>query len=110
MSAKGKSFLDDIENPALQFISIPQDEPQATTEAEEKPQAKHTAEPTEAIQSEYNRTTQRIVYVEKKTQRVQLVMQPSILERARTAADLERLSLNEYIHRAIIEKLEREGK
>jgi hypothetical protein len=35
-------------------------------------------------------------------------MQPSIINRARAAAESENISLNEYIHRAIIKKLNRE--
>lgn len=49
-------------------------------------------------------------YIENKCRRVQLVMQPSIINQARAAAESENISLNEYIHRAIIEKLNREGK
>lgn len=111
MSAKSKSFTADFEgNPAMRFITQPQERPQSPTEPAEEQQHIPGGEQTEPPQSEYNRTTQRIVYLEKRTQRVQLVMQPSVLDRARAAADKERLSLNEYIHRAIIEKLDREGK
>lgn len=46
-------------------------------------------------------------YIEKKTKRVQLVLQPSIYERAKAAADDQGVSFNEYIHRLIDENTER---
>ena len=52
-----------------------------------------------------NLEDQRIVYVEKKTSRVQLLMQPSVLEKARAAAASGNISLNEYICKAIINDL-----
>ena len=39
---------------------------------------------------------------EKKTQRVQLLMQPNVLKRAKAAANKKHISLNEYIHRAVV--------
>lgn len=45
------------------------------------------------------------LYPEAKSQRVQLTMQPSLISKAKVAAEGESISLNEFIHRAIIEKL-----
>ena len=86
MSTKNKSFMQELEsNPAMRFISQPQESTQG-------------------------QITQRFTYAEKKSQRVQIVMQPSVISRAKAAAEGENISLNEFIHRAIIEKLDREGK
>lgn len=106
MSAKGKSFTADFkDNPAMRFITQPQERPQEPTETTGEHQRITEGDHTEPPQ----RPTQRFIYAEKKSQRVQLVMQPSIIDRARAAAESENISLNEYIHRAIIEKLDREG-
>jgi predicted DNA binding CopG/RHH family protein len=40
-------------------------------------------------------------YIEVKTKRVQLVMQPSVYKRAKTAAKTAGLSFNEYVHRLL---------
>lgn len=107
MSAKGKSFTADLEgNPAMRFITQPQERPQSPTEPAEEQQHIPGGEQTEPLQ----RPTQRFIYAERKSQRVQLIMQPSVIERAKAAAESENISLNEYIHRAITEKLNREGK
>lgn len=45
-------------------------------------------------------------YVEIKTKRVQLVMQPSLYAKARAAAAAAGMSFNEYCHEALREKLE----
>lgn len=101
MSAKGKSFTADLEsNPAMRFITQPQERPQEPTEPAE--QTRLISDP------EQQRPTQRFIYAEKKSQRVQIVMQPSIISKAKAAAERDNISLNEYIHRAIIEKLNRE--
>ena len=44
--------------------------------------------------------------IETKTKRVQLVMQPSLYEKAKSAADAEKLSFNSYIHKVLKEALE----
>jgi len=107
MSAKGKSFTADLEgNPAMRFITQPQERPQSPTEPAEEQQHITRGDQTEPPQ----RPTQRFIYAERKSQRVQLIMQPSVIERAKAAAESENISLNEYIHRAITEKLNREGK
>lgn len=102
MSKKSKSFAEDFtDNPAIPFITTPQ-EPQEQTTAETP------SKTTEPAREAPQRPTMRFVYAEKKTQRVQLVMQPSVLERTRAAAESLNISLNEYINQAIIQRLDRE--
>lgn len=102
MSKKSKSFAEDFaDNPALRFITTPQVKQEQTA-------AETPSRPAETKREAPQRTTIRYVYPEKKTQRVQLVMQPSVLERTRAAAENLNISLNEYINQAIIQKLNKE--
>ena len=71
--AKKKSFID---NPALQFIS--------------------TAEPEETRQEE-----REPLYVETKSRRLQLVLQPSLYDRVKAGAAAAGLSVNEYVHQIL---------
>lgn len=70
-----KSF---INNPALQFIT-------KTTEQPDKIPEGFKVNPE---------------FIEKKSKRVQLVLQPSLYEKIKSAADKAGISLNEYAHRA----------
>ena len=70
-------------NPALQFIS--------TTEAE----------PTPARSAAPEGYKLNPLYIEKRTKRIQLVLQPSLYEKAKAAADKRGLSFNEFINQAI---------
>ena len=115
MSAKNKSFMQDLESsPAMRFISQPQTRPAEPTTATEPQQDKtHQSQaesPQSPQESPQGQIIQRFVYPEKKSQRAQIVMQPSVISRAKAAAESENISFNEFIHRAIIEKLDREGK
>lgn len=49
------------------------------------------------------------MYLEVKSQRVQLALQPSVVKRLKKAAGKKKLSMNETANQAIIEYLEREG-
>lgn len=40
-------------------------------------------------------------YIEKRTKRVQIVMQPSLFDKAKAKADSRGTSLNDYIHKLI---------
>jgi len=82
MPAPKKSFKEDI-NPAMQFISPPSLE--AGPEASEagNPPAGHKANP---------------LYIETKSRRVQLLMQPSLHKKLKDRADSEGTSLNELVH------------
>lgn len=84
-----KSFKD---NPALQFISTPaeaeetaQEAPRPTTE---KPPKGFKLNP---------------LYVETKSKRLQLVIQPSLFSRVKKRAEEQGISVNEYIHRTLDE-------
>lgn len=92
--AQKKSFKD---NPALQFISAAADpEPEAPEQpaliSTEKPPAGYKVNP---------------LYVETKTRRLQLVLQPSLFERVKAQAKASGLSVNEYVHQ-VLDKATRE--
>lgn len=82
-----KSFTND--NPALRFITDPEEkteEPAARPRTPSKPKA---------TPREFKLNPE---YIETKTRRVQLIMQPSLYDRVKAAADKEGISVNEYIH------------
>ena len=83
-----KSFKD---NPALQFIS------QA---AEEQTQEQAPVKPTTKAPEGYKLNP---LFVEVKSRRLQLVLQPSLYERVKTGASAGGLSVNEYIHQILDE-------
>lgn len=88
MAKKSKSFKD---NPALQFISTPETEteaPEQATAPAEKPPTGYKVNP---------------LYVETKSRRLQLVLQPSLYDRIKRAAEQSGLSVNEYVHRVLDE-------
>ena len=84
-----KTFKD---NPALQFIST------ADEETEEREQ---TAEAVPAKAPEGYKLNP--LYVETKTKRLQLVLQPSLFDRVKKGAKQAGLSVNEYVHRILDE-------
>jgi len=90
--ATKKSFKD---NPALQFLSTPQEEETAQPEAVQKP-AKAPAG--------YKLNP---LYIETKSKRLQLVLQPSLLAKVKERAKEQGLSVNEFVHR-ILEEATRE--
>lgn len=88
-----KSFLD---NPALQFITAP--EPEEPTE-----QVTETVEVKADVPAKGPNTPpagykMNPMYVETKSRRLQLVLQPSLYERVKKAAQKEGKSVNEYVH------------
>lgn len=85
-------------NPALAFISSKSEAVQAEGK-EEKLEA-----PAKAPEG-YKLNP---LYVETKSKRVNLLMQPSIVERMKKTAQAKGLSLNEAINEAVKEYLERE--
>lgn len=89
-----KSFL---ENPALRFISTADPEP----ELDQEPTPAGLEQPPKGYKIDFR-------YTEKKTKRVQIVLQPSTFNRLKKTAAKQKVSINEYINRAILEKLERE--
>lgn len=94
MSAQKKSFKG---NPALNFIT--------TTEKEEQLEHEDSFIDTDAIlkRIETPPTGYKIDprFVETKSRRLQLVLQPSLYERVKKAAKDEGLSVNEYVHQIL---------
>ena len=80
-----KTFKD---NPALQFIS---------TEESTAEQTQETAQ-TEQPPKGYKLNP---LYLETKSRRVQLILQPSLHEKVKQAAQSEGVSFNEYVHRVL---------
>lgn len=74
--AQKKSFKADL-SPAMQFISTPA--------AEETP-AGYKVNP---------------LYIEKRSKRLQLLVQPSLFDQIKARADAERCSVNDMIHRVL---------
>ena len=91
-----KSFTDAV-NPAAMFISS------AQPEAAQQPES-HTLKATDAPEG-YKVNP---AFVETKSKRVNLLMQPSLLEKVKEAAKAEGISVNEFIHRTL-EKATREA-
>lgn len=93
--AKRKTFKDMKDNPAMQFISTPAEEEAPTQEAQPEalPPIGHGKPP-----KGYKLNP---LYVEVKSRRVQLILQPSLVERVKAKAAENGLSVNEYISRAL---------
>lgn len=92
-----KSFISG--NPALQFISDPAEVPAAPEETTEKtaPQISTNEQPPEGYKM-------NPLYIEKKTKRLQLLMQPSLFEKIKEAADENGTSVNDLIHKTLEER------
>ncbi len=83
-------------NPALQFISTP-------TEGEDQDQE---AEAIPAKAPEGYKLNP--LYIETKSRRLQLVIQPSLYERIKARATASGISVNEYCHKALDEATRKE--
>jgi hypothetical protein len=106
-------------NPALAFISTGQEDTKSQ-EADKKEAAaakktttKKTTAKTPATRKApgtpppgYKVNPQ---FIEMKTQRINVLLQPSVSDRLKKLAKHNKTSVNETINQAIIEKLEREG-
>ena len=90
--AKKKSFID---NPALQFISTAEPE---ETRQEERELPASQAKPAEKPPEGYKLNP---LYVETKSRRLQLVLQPSLYKKLKENAKKSGLSVNEYVHRVL---------
>lgn len=107
MASKKKSFIDkaptrENDNPALAFIS--QESVEAVDGKEETTSLKV---PTgEKPPKGYKPNP---LYVETKSKRVQLVLQPSLFARIKAASEAAGLSFNEYCHRVLDEATKEEG-
>ena len=98
MATKRKDFKD--MNPAFTFIDAMQDEgpikerPQERQQDNERPPAGYKMNP---------------LYIETKSKRVNVLLQPSLYERIRAAANAEGRSVNETITEAIKAYLDTKG-
>ena len=83
-----KSFKQDIEslNPAMRFIDVP-----ASAEAEPAPGAKKINPPPDGYKI-------NPLYIETKSRRLQLLVQPSLYERLKKRANAEGVSVNELVN------------
>ena len=112
MSKSKKNFLD---NPALRFIDIPQEEEQeqeqetapapAESEKPETPERTQT-DPDElraAVNVPEGYRLEKIT--ERRTKRLQLVIEPSLHDRLKAAAKDAGVSVNEFAIRALNEKI-----
>lgn len=84
-----KSFKD---NPALRLISAPDEDSQ---EHEEQISISET------IVKAPEGYKINPVYVETKSRRLQLILQPSLFERVKSGANTSGLSVNEYVHQIL---------
>lgn len=111
MSTTKKSFMG---NPAIQFITAP--EPKEPTEqVQELPNVSAPVQKTDEPAQESAKTNAPVpnsntppagykmnpMYVETKSRRLQLVLQPSLYERVKKAAKDAGLSVNEYVHQIL---------
>ena len=98
-----KSFKD---NPALAFISNPEEEPEVQNETEESPSKGIRIRSTANKAPEgYKRNPE---YIETKSKRVQLLLQPSTVDAMKELARKRGLSFNEACNEAIHEYLHNE--
>lgn len=85
--AQKKSFKAEL-NPAMQFISTPAEE---TAERENAPRAEDAPEGYKV----------NPLYIEKRSKRLQLLVQPSLYDKIKAQADTEGCSVNDFIHRVL---------
>lgn len=86
-----KTFVN-ADDPALSFIS------QESVEQAEESRPQSDASPREQPPKGYKRNPE---FVEVKSRRVQLVMQPSLYEKVKRRSEEEGISFNEYCHRVL---------
>lgn len=91
MSAQKKSFKG---NPALSFITTPEPE-EPTEQVQESVEISVPAKIPNTPPAGYKMNP---MYVETKSRRLQLVLQPSLYNRVKKAAQKEGKSVNEYVH------------
>lgn len=117
MTARKKDFS----NPAMQFISGVDKataEDQAPIAAEAAPQAMPPAADQQRPTGQHapkdgifdkGPSGYRVQYVETKTKRLQLVLQPSLYKKLKENAKKSGLSVNEYVHRVLKAAMGMEG-
>lgn len=94
-----KTFKD---NPALQFISGKEENSPSRETKEKVPvppeQDREKAAGFSQIPQGYKLNPK---YIEKKTRRLQLIMQPSLYQKVKSRAEQKKISVNEYIHQIL---------
>ena len=85
--AQKKSFKAEL-NPAMQFISTPTEE---TETREDTPRVKDAPEGYKV----------NPLYIEKRSKRLQLLVQPSLYDKIKAQAEGEGCSVNNFIHRVL---------
>ena len=112
-----KNFLD---NPALKFISLPQEQDTAAAEPEPIQEPEPPNEPERAQEQKPQTRLDELRTVvpegyklekitEKRTKRIQLVIEPSLYDKLRSAAARSGVSVNEYAIQALNEKIKGEN-
>ena len=86
-------------NPALQFISTPAEEEKQTVPQDQSEPVRKVSTST-PVPAGYKLNP---LFVETKTKRLQLVLQPSLYDRVKARATSEGVSVNEFIHRTLDE-------
>lgn len=98
MASKKKTFIpDNVENPALAFIS------EESIQAVDQPRGEGNDMKAPTGEKPPMGFKYNPMYVEVKSKRVQLVFQPSLYQRVKAASKRAGLSFNEYCHRVLDE-------
>lgn len=90
-----KSFKD---NPATQFISAPSEELQQQPPENADSKLPSSEQHTEIPPRGYKHNPR---FIETKSRRVQLVLQPSLYDKVKAKAQKSKISINEYIHQLL---------
>lgn len=110
----GTKKIDFKANPALSFITAPEPE-ESAEQAQEPPKVSAPVQKTDESAQESTKANAPVpnsntppagykmnpMYVETKSRRLQLVLQPSLYERVKKAAQNSDLSVNEYVHQIL---------
>lgn len=103
MATKKTKTFSDVVNPAMQFIT-PQAEDTTTPSIETKQPSGTTGKIKTTDAPEGYKANP--AFVETKSRRLQLLMQPSLHDRLKARAKEEGLSVNEFVHLALEKVLE----
>ena len=95
MAATSKSFREQF-NPAMQFISTPAAE--AANPEPASPAESPAPQPLQRRSAAPQGFKPNPAYIETKSRRLQLLMQPSLHDKIKAAARAQGCSVNEYIH------------
>ena len=97
--ARGKNFKEQIDNPAMAFISTPQAQGTDTAEASAPIERKGRLIPPPGYKVDHR-------FVETKSRRAQFLLQPSVFAKLQARAAAEGISVNELVNSIIIDALE----